>query len=166
MIDLLLHEPRQRRSWLIFDVRQKMSLWRKTAVEVMPSLRSVVTSKHITGPMALWIELHLSYSTGASASPVQTAVLDEVWTYIRWCRDVYKSDDMWSAVTVAFFEHLLDERAVREDLPLRISLKEAEESVVYSTYFHSADDVDRYLEWFSNVQRGESVASFRLRSNA
>lgn len=143
-----------------------MSLWRKKAVELMPSLRSVVTSRNVDGPMSLWIELRLAYSVAASASPVRAAVLDEVWAYIRWCRDVYQNDDMWSAVTVAFFEHLLDERAMRDDLPGRISRREAEESVIHSSYFHAPEDVARYLEWFSNAQRGEAVGSFRLRSKA
>ena len=132
----------------------------------MPSLRQTTTSSYVRNPMSLWIEIHLAYNTATSSNPVRTSVLDEVWGYIRWCRDEYKNDDMSTAVTVGFFEHLLDTRAVRDDLPHRISIKEAEGSVIFATYFHSQDDVERYLEWFSGTKRTPPGQPFRLNNTA
>ena len=83
--------------------------------------------------MSLWIELHLAYNNAASESPVEAHVLHEVWDYIRWCTDEYRNDDMEQAICLAFFEHLLDTRAISEDLPLRITVKEAERCVPCAT---------------------------------
>lgn len=114
--------------------------------------------------MSLWIELHLAYEQAVEV-PGRSATLDEIWSLVRWCRDDYRNDDMWNAVTVAFLEHLLDHRSVREDLPKRISRLEAETWVPHCAYFHPAEEIERYLEWFRAVQRGETVQSFRFGSN-
>jgi predicted N-acetyltransferase YhbS len=40
LFDLLLHEPRQRRSWLIFDVRQKMTI-RRALPDEIPAIAAI-----------------------------------------------------------------------------------------------------------------------------
>jgi hypothetical protein len=131
---------------------------------MIPELKAVITSPHVSTPMRLWIEVHLAYDRALSEQPVREELVSHVWEYIRWCRDEYKRDDMWSALSVAFFEHLLDRRAVREDLPKRITAREAADFVPHASYFHSQEDVHRYLDWFEVSQGGHAQPTIRIKS--
>lgn len=95
-----------------------MSAWRRKALELLPGQRRVIDSA--PEPMALWIELHFALERAYHAPVPDDSLIRAIYEYARWCLDTPdKSDDpsgFFTAVIVAFFEHLPTDKRVREDL--------------------------------------------------
>lgn len=130
-----------------------MSLWRKKAVEMMPSFAKQINDPAVDNPMMMWIEFHCAYARATQTTPKPDEAIEQVWKYIRWCRDEYHNDEMWNAIACAFIEHLPQDKSVKEDLPNRISLKELQDFSEIFTYFNDAEVIAKYREWFAEKKK-------------
>lgn len=86
-----------------------MSAWRRQALAVLPQFRSLID--RATGPMALWIELELSFNRAVSGG--DRDVVQRILSFARWCSSEGSGplpNDTSTAVSCAFYEHLLTRR--------------------------------------------------------
>lgn len=97
---------------------QTMSRWRAAAIERLPELRRTIASADSV--MALWIELGNEFQK-AYRDPRNDDLIRRIYAYADWCLAAPRNDDAGrdpvTAVAVAFYEHIPDWPAAREDMP-------------------------------------------------
>jgi hypothetical protein len=129
-----------------------MSLWRRTALEMMPDLEQVITDAQSV--MALWISLNRELERAYETEPVAESVVTGIYRYAVWCRTRSGNADASTAVCVAFYEHLPTHGKARKDLSNRITNEE----------FDQLKDLFRYL--LSDKEYEAFREEFRFRRNA
>jgi hypothetical protein len=100
-------------------------MWRRLALEQMPSLHQIISEAD--GPMMMWIELRLALYLAYDQQPRDEMVISQVYGYARWCFFGSGNPALVTAVAYAFYEHLPQERETRRDLPKRLSIDEFEQ---------------------------------------
>ena len=91
-----------------------MSQWRRQAIAELPDLRGTIEGAD--NVMALWIDLHLDFEHAYDASPPDEERIRRIYRYALWSLRDSKSDDVVTAVMVAFFEHVPTHSRVRSDM--------------------------------------------------
>lgn len=99
-------------------IRQNMSAWKRIALEKLPEYRTVIAAAE--SPMALWIELHLSFENAYRTRPRDTDLIRRFYEYASWCKQSpgqgrYLSEAGTAAIC-AFYEHLPQVAEIRRDL--------------------------------------------------
>jgi len=93
-----------------------MSAWRKMALELLPEYRQLIEKTE--NPMVLWIDLHFRFEDAFLKSDED--LVQRFFTYAKWCFETPKQgkylSDVGTAVAVAFYEHLVTDAAVCNDL--------------------------------------------------
>jgi hypothetical protein len=87
-----------------------MSAWRRQALALLPEFRETIQSSD--NPMAMWIDLRLSFEDAMAAK--QFGVVNRFIQFAAWCTSEHSGklpNDTSTAVAVAFYEHLPDNRA-------------------------------------------------------
>lgn len=73
--------------------------------------------------MALWIDLHLCFEDAFAES--KKDLVRRFFVYAKWCLDTPKQggylSDVGTAVALAFYEHIVMEPRIRNDLHLWLS---------------------------------------------
>ncbi len=105
-----------------------MEYWIEKAAECLPTLEELLTREQtISGPMALWIELHLELVKAHDATPPNDDLISGIFDYAAWCLAQPQTNDVTTnlpnAVAVAFIENLPLNRLVAQDLHRWISLE-------------------------------------------
>ncbi|HYX72949.1 MAG TPA: hypothetical protein VE732_09265 [Nitrososphaera sp.] len=100
-----------------------MSVWRRVALEKIPSLRRLI--EDAPNVMALWIELQLKLAYGdLYQSPPNEKMIAGIFDYASWCLNKSHNWDTKTAVVCAFYEHLPKMKEARADLPNRMSMED------------------------------------------
>ncbi len=123
-----------------------MSLWRRTAVERIPSLSKLISRREIDNPMMLWIELNMEFGKALSSQPVNEVVIRQIWNYAMWCLAESHNQDVQTAVALGFVEHLLDSPKQIEWLPKLMSRSELLGFKSLLLVHNSEADFDRALK--------------------
>jgi hypothetical protein len=90
-----------------------MSTWRRKAIETFPDLRPEF-EKPGTSIYGVFFEL-LPRVREAHARDA-TAELQRIYDFAKWCFE-QEQGDLSGAAAVAFYEHLVDERGTRDQIP-------------------------------------------------
>ena len=89
----------------------------------MPELQSIIASRDVDNPMALWLELHFKFDELCRQKDPPIDLLKRICEYASWCST--RTDlDVATAASLGFYEHLIDYEAVRRVLPQIIELKD------------------------------------------
>ena len=95
-----------------------MSRWRSAAIERLPEFRQVIAEAD--NVMSLWLELRLAFEE-AYRDPRNDDLIARIYSYADWCRSAPRNSDAsrdpLTAVAVAFYEHIPETKAAREDMP-------------------------------------------------
>lgn len=91
-----------------------MSVWRRTAIEMLPELKPAIDSA--PNSMALWIELYEVLEAAYRRDPPDESLVRRIYEYAGWTWE-RRHPDLGQAVTCAFYEHLADNEAISRDLP-------------------------------------------------
>jgi hypothetical protein len=95
-----------------------MPRWRFEAIERLPELRETIAKAESV--MSLWIELYIAFED-AYRDPKNEDLIARLYAYADWClaapRNADASRDPLTAVVVAFYEHIPQSKAAREDMP-------------------------------------------------
>jgi hypothetical protein len=95
-----------------------MARWRAAAIERLPEFREVIAKSESI--MSLWIELHLAFDQ-AYLGEKNDDLIARIYSYADWCSAAPRNDDAGhdppTAVAVAFYEHIPQSKAAREDMP-------------------------------------------------
>jgi hypothetical protein len=95
-----------------------MAKWRKAAIDHLPDLRDTIA--HADTLMALWIDLRLAFEK-AYREPTNEDLIARIYTYATWCLGAPRHGDAGrdptTAVTAAFYEHIPQSKAARDDMP-------------------------------------------------
>jgi hypothetical protein len=96
-------------------------------------LRKVI--EETENPMALWIELRFQLGNHYSEEP-RDDVISRFYQYAKWCFFDSKSSDVVNAVACAFYEHIPEDKILRDDLHRWLSVSD----------FTALKDVFQYLK--------------------
>jgi hypothetical protein len=101
-----------------------VSAWRKQALDLLPEHRQLIEKSE--NPMALWIELHSRFEE-AFTRPGND-LIHRFFAYAKWSLETpgqgeYLSDAA-TAVAVAFYEHIITNCGVRDNLHKYLSQSE------------------------------------------
>lgn len=97
-----------------------MAKWRAKAIELFPELRrQIAESPEI---MYFWCnELRIPFEAAYDAVPRDESLIARVYAFADWCRRAPRDRDVgrdpFTAVMVAFVEHIPQHPAAREDMP-------------------------------------------------
>ncbi len=98
-----------------------MSLWRRQAIERMPSLRALIEDPaSVWSPMSLWIELRMALERAYAAEASGTECIDEIWNYLHFVLGRRRADTVLEGCYCGFLEHLLADERIALDLPRRM----------------------------------------------
>lgn len=101
-----------------------MSAWRKKALELLPEYRQLIEKSD--NPMALWIDLHIIFENVFQKSNEE--LTKRFFDFAKWCLETPKQgeylSDVGTAVAVAFYEHIIMDTDVRDDLHRWLSQSE------------------------------------------
>jgi hypothetical protein len=125
-----------------------MSLWRHTALEMIPGLHTVIANA--ANIMDLWIRLDSELERAYGTEPRNEDIIGGIYRYAVWCRTRSGSADACTAVQLAFYEHLPTRPKVRADLPNRISESEFEQLKDLFRYFLSTQDFEAFSQEFKS----------------
>jgi hypothetical protein len=102
-------------------------MWRKTALEMLPELESIISSAD--NPFRLWIDLMFALEEAYESSPQKENIISNAYRFARWCRDYPSSlgDDLHQAVYINFFQGLPRHPLMRADIARRMSPAEMED---------------------------------------
>ncbi|HTO81440.1 MAG TPA: hypothetical protein VMQ73_04350 [Methylomirabilota bacterium] len=97
-----------------------MARWRAKALELLPEFS--VTIQGVETPYMLWIELGHEFQDAYEGVP-NDDLIRRFYMFADWCwrQRPQKELDLNNCVAVCFYEHLVDHRAVRDDIPRWLS---------------------------------------------
>ncbi len=94
-----------------------MARWRKEAIDRLPELRGRIEQSPEL--MALWIELLLVFEKAYDISR-NDGLIQRIYDFAKWCesapRDQDAGRDPLTAVCLAFYEHIPETEAARNDM--------------------------------------------------
>ena len=90
-----------------------MSAWRRKALESFPDLRHEFAQSDVT---IYQVFFELLPRVQAAHARSDTLELQRIYDFARWCFQ-QKSEDIWNAAGVAFYEHLVDEPTTLSQIP-------------------------------------------------
>lgn len=90
-----------------------MSTWRRKALEQFNDLRIEIQHKNTTIYM-LFFELLPRVRTAHANNDIEE--LNKIYEFAEWCSN-QKSENLWNAAGVAFYEHLVDNGITYEAIP-------------------------------------------------
>ena len=94
-----------------------MNTWQQKALDLFPDLRSDIEEEGAT-ICTLFFELLPRCEAAHVAG--DTLELQKIYSYAEWC-SLQPEKDLWNAAGVAFYEHLVDEPLMKEQIPLWLS---------------------------------------------
>lgn len=94
-----------------------MTTWQQKALELFPDLQSDIEEPD-ANIYTLFFELLPRCETAHVAG--DTLELQKIYGYAEWC-SFQQEKDLWNAAGVAFYEHLVDEPLMKEQIPLWLS---------------------------------------------
>jgi len=98
--------------------------------------------------MALWIDLQFQLEDTYSFEPRDETLISAIYDYAHWCLRESKNADVFTAVVYAFFEHLPQHKAIRADLPNRLSRRDFLYIGDYWSYHLSETEFEKFEEEF------------------
>jgi hypothetical protein len=113
---------------------------------MVPSKRHVVQNPQVDSPMMLWIELHMAYAGACDLGRRQE--IQEIQSFATWSLQQDADDDLSTAAIVAFFEHLLETPAQREELANWFTLEDFEGMEQVFGYHFSAKQLAAHKREF------------------
>jgi len=90
-----------------------MSTWRRKAIEAFPELRRDFEEPGTTIYMVFF---DLLPRVREAHNRGDIPELQRIYDFAQWCFR-QKTQDLWNAAGVAFYEHLVDETITREQIP-------------------------------------------------
>jgi hypothetical protein len=119
-----------------------MSVWRKKALEKIPSQTKLIQSKEIDSIGMLWIELTMLLEIGALNK------INEILEYAKWCLEESKNNEIRTVVITHFYEHLLDNEQIRKILPNSISKSDFVNLKEVFMYHNTKEDYEMFKKEF------------------
>jgi hypothetical protein len=130
-----------------------MARWRSAAVERFPELRGTIASAESV--MSLWIELHLMFDD-AYREPRNDDPIARIYSYADWCLSAPRREDAGhdplTAVAVAFYEHIPQSKAAREDMPRWFSYDDVAKSRSIFAYHIGDESFEELLDYMKRNQ--------------
>lgn len=124
-----------------------MSLWRKEASARIPELQPIIASRDVDNPMMLWIELQLKFEDLCRQEPPPLDLIRRIWEYAKWCME-NGNEDVATAASLGFCEHLLDIKATRRILPRIMGRRDYKQLKALLLYYNSEADYAEGLKGF------------------
>ena len=124
-----------------------MSAWRKEASKRLPEFQRIIASRNVDNPMMLWIELQMKFARLCDQEHPPLELLRRFWGYAKWCME-HGHEDVLTAATLAFCEHLLDSEASRRLLPQMMSRKDYAGLKSLLLYHNTQEQYERGLQYF------------------
>ena len=125
-----------------------MARWRSAAIERLPELRETIAKAE--NVMSLWNELHFKFDD-AYRDPKNDDLIARIYSYADWCLQAPRNDDAShdpaTAVMVAFYEHIPQSKAAREDMPRWFRYDEVEKSRSVFAYHIGDQQFDELLAY-------------------
>ncbi len=97
--------------------------------------------------MMLWVELHTKFAQLCDQEPPPLDLLRRFWGFAKWCIE-HGHEDVMTAASLAFGEHLLDSEASIRLLPEIMSRQDYEGLKSVLLYHNSQEQYDRGLQLF------------------
>lgn len=94
-----------------------MTDWQQKALELFPDLRPDIEEE---GANIYTLFFELLPRCEAAHIAGDTPELQKIYGYAEWCFH-QQEKDLWNAAGVAFYEHLVDEPLMKEQIPLWLS---------------------------------------------
>jgi hypothetical protein len=118
-----------------------MSTWRRKALELFPDLRNEIQHGEATIYTVFFV---LRPRCHRAHLAQDVAELQKIYDYAEWCFR-QKAKDLWNAAGVAFYEHLGDEAATRDEMHLWVKRDIFDDVAGLLEYMMKQDD-------FANVR--------------
>jgi len=129
-----------------------MNVWQEKGLELLPDLRETIMAA--TSPMALWIDLHIELVLAYRAPSRDERLIENIFRYARWSEfEAGDDDDVQTAASLAFYEHLPTDAEVRADLPNRITKEEFSDLKGLFQYFLEPAEFDEFEREFMAGQK-------------
>lgn len=129
----------------------EMARWRAAAIERLPELRETIAEAESV--MSLWIELFLTFEE-AYREPRNDDLIARIYSYADWCRAAPRNDDAGhdppTAVAVAFYEHIPQSQAARDDMPRWFRYEEVGRNRAMFAYHIGDAAFDELLAYVKN----------------
>ena len=94
-----------------------MARWRREAIARIPELRETIEQSHEV--MFLWTELVIVFEK-AYREPRNDDLIRRIYDFAKWCESAPRGPDAgrdpYTAVVVAFYEHIPQTKAARDDI--------------------------------------------------
>jgi hypothetical protein len=125
-----------------------MSAWRETALELLPEYQQLIEKSET--PMALWVELQCRFSL--DYKDLGDDLIKRFYQYAKWCvespgQDGYLSD-VGTAASVAFYEHLAEQKAIRDDVYRWLSKEQFLKLESVFGYHQEPEEYEKFKETF------------------
>lgn len=124
-----------------------MSAWRKEASKRLPEFQRIIASRDVDNPMMLWTELHIKFAQLCEQDPPPLDLVRRFWEYAKCCME-HGHEDVSTAASLAFGEHLLNSEATTRLLPQIMSRQDYEGLRSLLLYHNSQAQYERGLQCF------------------
>lgn len=102
-----------------------------------------------SNPYSVWIELQHLFADAWRKSPPDRDLINRIWRYVEWCgeqpRGEKAHDDLLTAITVCFMEHIPGIPGAVADLPNRIPRASAARMRETFSYLHGEEGFQRVM---------------------
>jgi hypothetical protein len=139
-----------------------MSAWRRVALDHLSEYKRLIAEAR--NPMSLWIDLEFEfesiYSKTKQGSSLDDDLVGRFYKYANWrlgtAETAQRPTEISSAVTCAFFEHIILIEKIREDMHRWLSPRHLEILSGSFTYHYPAADFltfkERFLDKFKRIK--------------
>jgi hypothetical protein len=131
-----------------------MPRWQSAAIELLPALRETIANAE--NIMSLWIELQREFEE-AYGDPRNDELIARIYAYADWClrapRAEDADEDRATAVAIAFYEHIPQCKAARDDMPRWFTYDEIAASRSIFAYHIGEDRFRELLEHMKKNKR-------------
>ncbi len=123
-----------------------MSLWRRTAIERLPSLQKEIAAAD--NPYGVWIELRDEMNRAYGREPVDDDLIAAIYGYGSWCLTGARNADLATAAIVCFYEHLPTDTPIRADVGRWLSVDDFSGMKNVFGYHLNEREVDDFAQEF------------------
>lgn len=127
-----------------------MSKWRKAALEKIPSRKDVITDSDVDSIGMFWVELDVVFHEAYNPKLKNEKLIEEIWNYAEWCLKESNDADIQTVVITHFYEDLLNNKEVREELPKYLSKDDFLSLKEVFLYHNSEEKLAEYTKEYLN----------------
>jgi|GEM_PF-1368715 len=142
-----------------------MSAWRREAIRLLPELKKEAIAADEAG--MFFIDLRCAFEQAHRATPQDDDFIQRCYDYARWCveqgdtanhrdasgRLMASSNDLMTMIAVHFWEHLFDQRTIREALPRFVTRDELWGWRDFLIYRNGREGFEKYLQEFVDAPK-------------